>query len=346
MESIDEFYELAKSIAHFAVKRKLGYFHHFIVVSFNDIKEIVCEYFISFTTWIKGGCEVQKMDLKDKNYENEIEEENLYVIEDPNYPKTDAEKEIAIKRFLERLGENAYHLACNNCEHLVSYILTGEPNSEQIRKAGKWIMCKVDAASIAINGAWHALKCSGFLLATRPAYRAMINAISTVVDEVNLGTMNTVIKSKCQKPTAIATKTICKGASKQLKCKTNDLLKSQRCVDIANKASKEALKKTAKMAFVTTGLVEGAFAGYEIYGLNKQRKGNRMNDHDYKRAVTTSIFGAVGATFGSVAGGVLGQALCPIPGLGFFLGSLLGSVAGRMGVSIAAGQIFDEFTST
>ena len=350
MESINEFYKLAKSIAHFAAKRSLGYYHHFIVVSFKDVKEKVWEYFVGFSTLIKGGGEVQKKDIKDKkaDIKNDIENGNLYVIEDPNYPKTDAEKEIANNRFKKRLGENAYNVACNNCEHLVSYILTGMPYSEQIRKAGKWIMCKADAASVVINGAWHARKWfSGCCIAIIPAERAMSAAVSTVVKEVNVVTAEALVKS-CKKPVqaARATKTVCKRAAKQIKdCSADKILKSQRCVDIANKSSKEALKKTAKMAFVTTGLVEGAFAGYEIYRLNEQRKENHINEHDYKRAVTTTVSGAVGATFGSVGGGVLGQALCPIPGLGFFLGSLLGNAAGRTGVSIAAGQIFDEVTS-
>lgn len=307
------------------------------------------EYFIGFSTWIKGGGTVQnnKFENKKEDIENDIKNGNMYVIEAPNYPKTDAEKETAIGRFTKRLGENAYNLACNNCEHLVSYIFTGMPYSEQISKAGKWIMCKVDAASIAINGVWHALKWSSCLLATIPAKRVMSTAISTVVEEVNLVTMNAVMKSSCDMPiqTAKATKTICKGAAKKLGCNPNDILKSRRCVDLANKTSKEALKKTAKIAFVTTGLVEGAFAGYEIHRLSEQRKNNYINQHDYKRAVTTSISGAAGATVGSVGGGVLGQALCPIPGVGFFIGSTAGNLLGRLGASVAAGQIFDEVTS-
>lgn len=349
VKSIKEFYCLAQSIAHFAVKRSRGYFHHFIIVSVNDVKEKVWEYFVGFSTWIKGGGEVQNNNFKDKkeDIENDIKNENMYVIEAPNYPKTDAEKQTAIERFCKRLGENAYNLACNNCEHLVSYILTGKPYSEQIRKAGKWIMCKVDAASIAINGVWHALKWSSCLLATIPAKRVMNAAISTVVDEVNRLTMNALMKSSCEMPVhaAKATQTICNGAAKKLGCEPNHILKNKKCGNVANKTSKEALKETAKIAFVTTGIVESVFAGYEISRLKEQRQENHINEHDYKRAVTTTVSGAAGATFGSVGGGVLGQALCPIPGLGFFIGSTVGNLFGRLGASVAAGQIFDEVTS-
>ena len=351
MKSIKEFYSLAESIAHFAVKKSLGYFHHFIIVSFNNVKETVWEYFIGFSTWIKGGGEVQKNDFEEKkeDIEKDIKSGNMYVVEAPNYPKTDAEKEKANNRFVKRLGENAYNLACNNCEHLVSYILTGNPYSEQIRKAGKWIMCKVDAASVFINGAWHARKwLSGCCIAIIPAERAMSAAVSTVVKEVNVVTAEALVKS-CEVPVqaARATKTVCKRAAKHFeKCSGNDILKRQKCVDIANKSSKEALKKTAKMALVTTGLVESVFAGYDVYLLKEQKREKLIDEHDYKRAVTTTITGAAGATFGSVGGGVLGQALCPIPGVGFFFGSWLGNFAGRAGASIAAGQIFDEVTST
>ena len=351
MKSVKEFYYLAQSIAHFAVIRKTySYFHHFIVISFNDAKEKVLEYVICFSTWIKGGGEVQKNDIEEKReeIETDIKNGNMYVVEAPNYPKTDVEKAKAIERFFKRVGENAYNLACNNCEHLVSYILTGEPYSEQISKAGKWIMCKVDAASIYINGNKHALKWANGLFAIIPAERVTSAAINALVDEVNLVTVNT-LKKSCEVPVqaAKATKTICKRTANKLgSCSADDILKNQRCVDVANKASKEALKKTAKVAFVITGLIEGAFAGYEIHKLNKMREKNFINEPEYKRAVTTTVTGAAGATFGSVGGGVLGQALCPIPCVGFFLGSFMGNFAGRAGASIAAGQIFDEVTST
>ena len=103
MKSVEEFYYtlyLAQSIAHFAViRRKYGYFHHFIVVSFHDAEEKVLEYFIGFSTWLKGGGEVQKNDFVEKkeDIKNDIKNENMYVIEAPNYPKTDAEKANAIE---------------------------------------------------------------------------------------------------------------------------------------------------------------------------------------------------------------------------------------------------------
>ena len=168
----------------------------------------------------------------------------MYVVEAPNYPKTDVEKAKAIERFFKRVGENAYNL------------------------------CKVDAASIYINGNKHALKWANGLFAIIPAERVTSAAINTFVDEVNLVTVNT-LKKSCEVPVqaAKATKTICKRTANKLgRCSADDILKNQRCVDVANKASKEALKKTAKVAFVITGLIEGAFAGYEIHKLNKLRE--------------------------------------------------------------------------
>lgn len=75
-----------------------------------------------------------------------IEDGDLYVIQTPDYPQTDEEMTRAKERFLERLGEQSYGLAYNNCEHLVSYILTETPKSEQIKEAGPWKMFAVNVA--------------------------------------------------------------------------------------------------------------------------------------------------------------------------------------------------------
>ena len=325
MNSLEDFNNLGESIAHFAVKRKLGYFHHYIVIASKDATKKVWEYFICFATWLKGGGEVKEQDIKEKDVKKDIEEGNLYVIEAPNYPKTDEEKDKAKQRFLERFGENAYALAYNNCEHLVSYILTGVPYSEQIKEAGEWIMCKVDAASIAINFTWHELKC----LTTIPAKRYIGAAVSCVKNKMENFTV-AAVKNGCKKQVQVA-----RAAAKKLNCNPTNILKNRQCVNVAKNASKDTFS-----TLVTAGTVEAVFSAYEIYCLIKQNKNGQIKD--CTRAVANSVAGAVGATIGSAVGGAVAQALFPVPGIGYFLGSAVGNFFGRVGASVLVGQIYDN----
>lgn len=57
-----------------------------------------------------------------------------------NYRETNEQLKEAEKRFSQRLHETSYRPARYNCEHLVSFILTGIPGLHQILDAGR---CKV-----------------------------------------------------------------------------------------------------------------------------------------------------------------------------------------------------------
>lgn len=106
------------------------------MIGWKNLRTKCLEYYVCFTCRKKGIGEVAKRDISKTEVEEAIKSKSLYVIEAPDYPKSDDEKKRAAERFEERFDESAYSLACNNCESLVSYILTGNPFSEQIRKAG------------------------------------------------------------------------------------------------------------------------------------------------------------------------------------------------------------------
>lgn len=55
---------------------------------------------------------------------------------------SDAERNLAVKRALSRIGEKAYNYISNNCEHFKNWVHFGENRSEQVKVAG-------DAALIA-----------------------------------------------------------------------------------------------------------------------------------------------------------------------------------------------------
>lgn len=52
------------------------------------------------------------------------------------FPGQNHEREAAIKRALSRIGERAYNLIKNNCEHFKNYVHNGIETSTQVEKAG------------------------------------------------------------------------------------------------------------------------------------------------------------------------------------------------------------------
>ena len=57
----------------------------------------------------------------------------LYIFENDRYPQNEKQFDRAYDRFERRKGERLFHILRNNCEHLVTYILTGRGFSEQIK---------------------------------------------------------------------------------------------------------------------------------------------------------------------------------------------------------------------
>lgn len=276
------------------------------------------EYYVSFSNFFKGLGEVGTKELSEKAINDAISEGNLYFVDAPNYPKTDEEKKEAHSRFWNRYGEKAYALACNNCEHLVSYILTGSSYSEQIAKAGHWMKVFVDSFDVFVSRGTR----NGLKLLVTVSHSFLAKAGTAIL----LNEVKNAIVWQASAPTVECVESVAKGiakcAGKQLKCAPLNVL------------------KTAASTAVITGVIEAGFAAYDIWKLKNDKF---INEHDCNREVTKRVGEAIGATAGSVAGGLIGQALIPIPIVGFLLGSLLGNIAGRWLASIVSGRVFDGF---
>lgn len=52
------------------------------------------------------------------------------------FPGKDIERPAAIKRAMSRIGEKAYNLVSNNCEHFKNFVHHGIESSTQVEKAG------------------------------------------------------------------------------------------------------------------------------------------------------------------------------------------------------------------
>lgn len=181
---------------------------------------------------------------------------------------------------------------------------------------------------------------SEYLLATVPFHFFIKTAVSTVVNEAKKS-ISWYSSSVTEQVIDRSTKHVCISASKNLNVSSTRILKSGRCTNAARGATKSALKKNGCNNFFNNWRYEGAFAAHEISKLREQRNKNHIDQKDYKREVTKTVSGAAGATVGSVGAGLIGQAICPIPFIGFALGSAAGNYFGRGLASVVSGQIFD-----
>lgn len=56
------------------------------------------------------------------------------------FPGTEAGRYIALARAKSKIGEKAYHLISNNCQHFKNWVHYGIESSEQVESAGKAMM--------------------------------------------------------------------------------------------------------------------------------------------------------------------------------------------------------------
>lgn len=320
ISSTEEFFESIDPIAHVAVRRPNGEFDEFIFLSPNP-KDGEKEIYGCFKKQKSCG---DTEDITMDEIEQAIADGHCFGIKGPCYPKTPQEKEGVLSRILTGFSTMASKLI-SEIGKLISWLLTGfcEIAVNIIKEGWKMLLNIIDGLPIR-----HLLRVGGCLLATKMVYSFVQEATNAVCKEA--------IKSlKFYPPPSTAkeasvcmyTKTICKSASKKLGSKgsLSKILKCKKTSSVAKTASKESLKKSVFANFFITGVIEGAVAIYDIHQLGE--KG--LSKKDYNREFNKTVSGAVGATFGSVGVGMVGQVLCPIPFLGYALGSMVGNYGGR-----------------
>lgn len=344
--SLDEITNCTGAFVHIAIKRYLGYYHHILVNNWEEARKTIFEYSITIHNLFNHGevteKELNEKEISEKELEKNIRDGNVYIIDAPNYPRTPQEIWEAIKRLLRRLTEKTYAVAYNNCEHLVSQTLTGTPKSEQVNNANamkKFVIDSVDHCII--NGKSNMLKLLGSLLSCIPVKYFIDAAVQAVINEAKKSAVR-VGAPILRETFSRGAKTLCKYASNKMGLDQSCLLNSKPCMSVAEEASKKALKSTACATFLVTGAIEVLTTGYELWTLNQQKKDGYVTEVDFKRECCKKVSGAIGATFGSVGLGILGQTLCPVPLVGYALGNAVGNFCGRWFTSAFAGYCFDR----
>lgn len=336
MKTYDEFVKYSTNIAHFAVKRFAKYWHHFIISNFNGDRRKRIQYNVNIRTFLSGPGQVIEDDLKSsEDIEETIKKGKLYIIEAPGYPKTEDEMAEVKKRWKERLNEQNYDLGYNNCEHLVSYILTGKAKSEQIQNASQGRMLIVDLIDCTVcHGKRNILKIVLTLPSAAIAVFIIKNACCKIATFASKA-FETIANDSIMVPVDVFTR-------KYLGCAGN---KINICViGVAKSATLKALLCNAVLSFAFTGLVEAGFAGYILYKLVKNKKAGKINEDDYNREKWKLLVEGISATMGSVIGGVIGQAVIPIPILGYLVGVSLGNYLGRKIGTLIFGLLYGRFS--
>lgn len=321
VKTYDEFVKCSTEIAHFAVHRIAKYWHHFIIANFCGEKRKRIQYTVTIRTFFTGPGQVIEDDLRlDVDIRETIKNGTLYIIDAPDYPKTKEEMKEVEKRWQDRLREKNYDLGYNNCEHLVSYILTGKAKSEQIHNASHSRMIIVDLIDcIVCHGKRNVLKIFLMLSSAALAVPIINNACSLIATSASK-VFETIANQPLMVSLDIFTRKFVGFACK----------KANICViDIAKSATRNALLCNAAVSFFFTALVETGFALYVIKKLKQNKNAGKINEEDYNREKWKLLGEGISATIGSVIGGLLGQAIIPIPILGYLVGSSLGNYLGR-----------------
>lgn len=343
--SLDEITNCTGAFVHIAIKRPLGYDHHILVNNWVEAKQKLFEYSITVDNLFNYG-EVTKEELNEiseEELEKNIDGQNVYIIDAPDYPTTPEEIWEAIKRLLKRLNENTYYSAVNNnSEHLVNYVLTGTPKSEQVNNANAMKKFAMDSFDhFVINGKSNTFKILGSFLSCFPVKYFIDVAVKAVINEAKKSAVR-VGAPILNEAFSRGAKNLCIYASKKMGFDQSRLLNSKPCMSVSEEASKGALKSTARITFLVTGVIEVGTTGYELWTLNQQKKDGCITEVDFKRECCEKVSGAIGATVGSVGLGILGQTLCPVPFLGYALGNAVGNFCGRWFTSPFAGYCFDR----
>lgn len=280
---------------------------------------------------------------------NTVEEEileGLYVISGATYPKSAMDFVNACARYLYRLGERAYHFVYNNCEHLANYIMNGKPKSEQIEQSGLLKKGLADTLDMGFNDGKSNIAKMAVATAgnTAAAYKFVRTASKQVLSAASGNTISNIGRVA---GTSVFARNVIRytASSYPANCSAQQMFCSQTCCEVAETAGKTALTKTAIATGLLTAVVETGFAVWQINSLRKMRNAGKIQDRDFKRETAKAVVTVPVVSASTVVGSVIGQALCPVPYVGAFLGGLAGNIIGRWGAGVVTGGIFDWWWS-
>lgn len=330
---MNEFQANVKKFTHVAVFRNKmgGYWHHYLVLDLSKGGVSIIHY-TGGKDARKAFCLVQVRieDLQYRQKDTDLFDfdSGLYFIKRPNYPSTEHDEEIAYKRALSRRDEKNYSLSNNNCEHLVTWILTGQSICEQLKNTGKSakadvmesLLRKETAAAVFTSDMCTKGVVAGVHFVTKSG-KALANIVKAAKDVAKAGTV-------------MAEQTV-------------DVIKTT--VTNGSRAGASAITSgiTCGISAAIAAPIEFGFAAFSIYKLYQQKKEGHINSKQFYRETTKTITGSISSvgasTLGGFIGGFLGSFIFPGVGtaVGSILGGVIGGLLGRICGSTAAGRAYD-----
>ena len=99
----------------------------------------------------------------------------------------------------------------------------------------------------------------------------------------------------------------------------------------AKQTAKEGVKYGGRVVLGATVVVELASLGYDLHSDYQLYASGEISRKEFCKRAASSSVGSVGSVGGATAGAALGSFVLPIPGVGTFLGAVVGGVTGYFG---------------
>lgn len=145
---------------HLAVGRKrcyskINYYHHFLVEEINGNTVKIIQNGKDRKSFLFSTVPFTAIHRKSVNLsvENNLFDfsSGVFLVMNDNYPRTIEQCGEAMQRALSRIGQRRYLLSTNNCEHFVTYVMTGKPYCTQLEKRSyffKFFVYSIDCLSV------------------------------------------------------------------------------------------------------------------------------------------------------------------------------------------------------
>nr|XP_022286603.1 uncharacterized protein LOC111099577 isoform X2 [Crassostrea virginica] len=333
--SNEDFVRCAENVGHFAIEMFEESFYHFIVTSWRDDWSNEQEYYIAFKNPY-----IRNKKLTEHAIKESISRGKVYVIDDPDYPKTDKEGQRANDGFW---GD------CNvfegKCEEHLSYILTGRPFSRNIKSYGPWIYptsklsiyddqnmkreilksarCFLGSAMVPARDKPKLKENQGHTAAGYSTKELSIFDDPDMTREI-FNTTGCFLESVMfpahdNRGGTAPSKALCRRGHFQSSIDDDEERPSKEVEPISFTRTKTTLVKT--------GLRETFHAAEEIVDLRSRRTEGMLSKERFDREVAKSVSGAIGCTVGSACGEFIGEVLNP--GKGFESGATFGGEIGQ-----------------
>ena len=343
--SHEDFVRCAENVGHFAIEIFEGSFYHFIVTSWRDGWSNEQEFYIAFKNPY-----IRNKKLTENAIKESISRGEVYVIDDPYYPKTDEDGQRANDGFW---GD------CNvfegKCEEHLSYILTGRPFSRGIKSYGPWIYptskfciyddqdmkreilksarCFLGSAMVPARDKPKLKENQGHTAAGYSTKELSIFDDPDMTREI-FNTTGCFLESVMfpahdNRGGTAPSKALCRRGHFQPSIDDDEERQSKEVEPVNFTRTKTTL--------VRTGLRETFHVAGEIVDLRSRRREGKLSKERFDREVAKSVSGAIGCTVGSACGEFIGEVLNP--GKGFESGATFGGEIGRF----LATSICDEF---